>query len=507
MPDLTDLQVDALLKEARRNRDKAYDFTRQNDEEARDDLKFVAGEQWHRADLDDRNNDGRPALTINQMPQFVRQVTGDIRLNRPSIKVRPVDSGADKEKADILSGLIRHIEYQSRALRAYVTAAESAARCGIGHFRIVTEFSDDSSFNQDIRIRSIRSPFAVSWDPASEEDDRSDAMWCFVVSEVDNETFKAQWPDASLSGWSKEDREWDETLWRTRDTVTVAEYWRKERKVRTLCLLESGETIDTTDFTDEQTALLPIVRKRTVDSHKVMQYLITDMEILEGPFEWIGKDIPIIPVLGEQVHIGERTVRHGMIRFAKDSQRQYNYWQTTATESMALAPKSPYLATQDQIEGYESMWNSANKKNYSVLMYKHDPQVPGPPVRNSPPEFPVAAANMMQTAAQDMHRTTGIYPPSLGAQGNETSGRAISLRQSEGDVGTYVYVENTAYAIETAGRQMVDIIPKVYDAERVVRILGEDDAETTLVLNQIVGQDDDGPIMANDITLGRYDVV
>ena len=504
-----------ILREALLNRDKAHDDVRENNEEAHEDLKFVAGEQWHDADRQSRADDGRPALTINKMPQFIRQVTGDIRLNRPSIKVRPVDSGADVPIAKIYTGLIRNIEYQSKALQAYVTAAESAARCGIGHFRIVTEFSDDSSFEQDIRIKRINNPFAVLWDPGAEEQDRSDANWLFVLSEVDIDSFKAQWPKAGTSGFESEQVDYDSTLWRTKDTVTVAEYWRKEKVQKTLALLPTGETVDLEGLTvtgDEivtPEGNIPIVRRRTVDGHNIVQYLITDAEVLDGPFEWMGRDFPIIPVVGEEIHLGERVVRHGIIRYAKDSQRQYNYWQTNATETMALAPKSPFIATAEQVEGYEEMWNTANVKNHSVLLYKSDPNNPAPPQRNAPPDMPVAAVNLMSVAGQDMHSTTGIYPSSLGAQGNETSGRAISLRQTEGDVGTYVYIQNLAYAIEQAGRILVDIIPKVYDTERIVRVLGEDDSDEAVAINKATDQRDaeGNPIFLNDITVGRYDVV
>ncbi len=502
-----------LLSEARKNRDKAEDHVRENNAEAEEDLRFVAGEQWHESDLQERQTDGRPALTINRMPQFIRQVTGDIRLNSPSIKVRPVDSGADKDLAKTLTGLIRNIEYQSKAMQAYINGAESAARCGIGHFRIVTEFSTDSSFEQDIRIRRINNPFSVQWDPSAEEHDRSDAGWVFVLSEVDIDAFKEQWPKAATSGWETEKTDYTVSLWRTRDTVTVAEYWRKEEVTKTLAQLETGEVMDVTDVKvidnviQTEAGPVPIVRIRSVKTHNIVQYLITDQEVLEGPSPWIGKDFPIIPVLGEEIHLRDRVVRHGMIRFAKDSQRQYNYWQTHATETMALAPKSPYLATDTQIEGHEAQWEQANRKNYSVLIYKSDPNNPGPPQRNPPPDLPVAAISLMQVSANDMHAETGIYPSSLGAEGNETSGRAISLRQREGDVGTFVYVQNLSYAIEQAGRILIDIIPKVYDTERIVRVLAEDDSEEVVTLNTPGFNNKGEATLLNDITVGRYDVV
>ena len=503
---LSDSEKQDLLKEARENRDKAEDFDRMNAEEAREDLRFIAGEQWDEADINQRREDGRPYQTINQLPQFVNQITGDVRLNPPSIKVLPAEEG-DSAIAQIYTGLIRNIEYQSNATRAYITASESSIRCGIGHFRIVTEFADDDTFNQEIRIKRVVNPFSVLWDPTAQKFDRSDAGYCFLLEEMDRDAFKAKYPNAVVSEFDRKDTEHNVNRWVTRDTVTVAEYWRKEKITKKLGQLRSGEVVDLTDMGEGEAGPLDIIQTRDVDSHKVVQYFITDSDVLEGPLPWVGRHIPIVPVIGQEIHIGERVVRHGIVRFAKDAQRNYNYWQTAATETMALAPKSPYIATEKQVANHPE-WDDANRRNYSVLTYAADPDAPGPPTRNPPPDVPVAAFNQMQVAAQDMRATIGLHDPNLGAVGNETSGLAISLRQSQGNVGTYVYIDNLAAAIEYAGRQLVDIIPKIYDSQRIVRVMGESDDSELVTINQTIGVTPaNEPILINDLAVGKYDVV
>ena len=108
-------------------------------------------------------------------------------------------------------------------------------------------------------------------------------------------------------------------------------------------------------------------------------------------------------------------------------------------------------------------------------------------------------------AADDLKAVTGIHDASLGAPGNETSGRAILMRQREGDVGTFVYIDNLARAIRHAGRILVDLIPHIYDTERTMRILGEDGGETFAVINQ-AALGPDGPVVLNDLSAGKYDV-
>lgn len=495
---------DDVLREARARFERTWTAEREARAEALEDLKFRAGEQWPDEALQERRAALRPILTINRMPQFVRQVTGEIRQNRPAITVRPVDSGTDPALAATMAGIIRHIEQASDAQAAYVTAAESAAVCGIGHFRIVTEYASDDGFEQDVRIRRMRNPFAVWWDPEAQEITREDARWCFVTERIPLADFKARFPKARTEGFEQGNREGGADRWWDGETVRVAEYWVKRPATRTLAQLEGGETVDVTDMAQEARAALLIVRTRRAEMHRVVRYLISGVEVLEGPDEWAGRYIPVVPVVGEEVHVGDRTVRHGIVRYAKDPQRLYNYWRTAAAESVALSPRAPWLVTPRQIEGQKAQWESANRGNPPYLLYSPDPAAP-PPQRIEPAYPPVALFQEAGIAADDMKAVTGIYDAGLGAQGNETSGRAILMRQREGDTGTYVYVDNLSRAIRHAGRILVDLIPRIYDTERALRILGEDGSEEFAVINHVV-PGADGPVTLNDLGAGKYDV-
>jgi len=505
---------DGVLDLARKRFERVWRKEQDQRAEELDDLKFRAGEQWPDDIAAQRKSEERPMLTINLMGKFVRQVTGDIRLNKPSIKVRPAGGEADADMAETLSGMTRHIEQASDAQSAYITAAESAANCGIGHFRILTQFSDDDTFEQDIRIKRVRNPFSVYWDPGAEELTKSDASWCFVTERLQKEDFEAQWPEARSADFEAAGITEDFTGWERDDTVRVAEYWIKRPITRKLVLLESGETLDVTDYDKAMLGDLEITRKRDVKTHRVEWYKMSGAEILEGPMPWAGKHIPVIPVVGEEIHIGDREVRHGIIRFAKDSQRLYNFSRTMAAEAISASPKAPWLITAAQIEGNKPAWDNANKGNPAYLTWTPDPEAPGAPQRNQPPTLPTALFSEAQFASDDMNGTTGIFPPSLGAQSNETSGVAIRERKLEGDVGTFVYIDNLARAISHGGDILVDLIPKIYDTERIVRILGEDDTEDFVPINVPVLNrdgtaklDDNGQqVLANDVSAGKYDV-
>ena len=498
-----EVDEDEFMRALRERHHLAIDAERTNREQALEDLEFKAGEQWPDDIRSEREADGRPCLTINRMPQFIRQVTGDIRINKPAIKVRPVDDKADPELAEVFTGITRHIEQASKARVAYVTAGDNAASSGMGHFRIVTEYADDDVFDQDIRIKRMPNPFNVVWDPSSIEITREDARYCFVTDKVSKDEFKRRWPDKSLSEFEHLEDLDHLAEWAEDEDIRYAEYWLKVPAKKTIYQLINGQVVD------ELPLGMEAVKTREVDTYSVVQYIVSGVEVLEGPNEWAGKHIPIIPVIGEEINVGERIVRHGVIRFAKDPQRLYNYWRSTTAETIALSPKAPYIGTDTMFKGHEQEWARANRHNVPYLAFKSDSKMPGErPQREAPPMMSSALVQETGVAADDMKAVTGIYDAGLGARSNETSGKAIMARQMEGDVGSYVYMDNLSIAIGYAGEQLVDLIPKIYDTERVVRLLNEDDSEAYARVNQQAVDPETGEmVIINDLSAGRYDVV
>jgi hypothetical protein len=492
-----------LLHTALERYRQAVSADRQNRDEALDDLKFLAGEQWLPEVERQRTADGRPCLTINRLPQFVRQVTGDIRLNTPAIVVRPVDGGADPKMAETLSGLIRNIESVSDADAAYIQAAEHSVACGMGHFRVSTRYEDDDAWQQAISIEGLKNPFSVIWDPLAVKLTREDARYCFVAERVDRKAFREMFPDSATTGIDNPvASDWQD--WANTDTVLIAEYWVKKPVTRVLARMPDGQVLD---LTGQPPALVEMARAdggdvRMAEGHAICSYLITANEVLAGPFEWPGKYIPIVPVIGTEITVGDRVVRSGMVRYAKDAQRSFNYHRSAEVETVALQPKAPFIATVEQIRGLEEDWDRANQDNISVLRYNPDPLAPGPPTRVAPPLLSQGLAQLSAEAADDMKAVTGIYDAALGARSNETSGRAILARQREGDVGSFHYIDNLSKAIAHAGRILVDLIPRIYDHERVVRVLGEDGCFEIARINV---ETPDGRRL-NDLSVGRYDV-
>ncbi len=499
--------TDDLVKEAKDFADAAYQKDRVNREKALVDLQMLAGDQWSSRDRQDRENLGRPVLTVNRLIQPVKLVSNSIRQATPSVKVGPVDNEGDNGLAAIYAGLIRQIQRTSRATWVYGNAAGHAAACGIGHFRIKTAYVDDDIFDQEIRVELIRHPLAVLWDPGAVEPDRSDANSCMVFEFVPRGDWEKRFPDAAKTQFDMpETMNGGSFQWYAKDHVVVAEYWRKVPVKKRLGLLDTGEVIDLTDVAQLEPGK-NVVREREALSHKLEQVLLSGSERLTEVSDWPGKWIPIIPVIGSEIPLEQEIVRHGLVRHAVDSQRMYNYWRSSAAEWIQQGPKAPFLTTPEEIGPFKDLWDSANTTPRPYLLYNRDPANPqAKPYREQPPQPPQAFWQEGQMTADEIKATTGLFDASLGARSNEVSGKAILARQAEGEVSNFEYADNLGISVQHAGRVMVDLIPKIYDTERIVRILDEEEREQFVPINQTAMGDRGKPVLVNDLTVGKYDI-
>ena len=482
-----------ILSTARARLNMAISAYSESREDEIDDLKFFAGSpdnhwQWPadvlatRGAVQGQTINARPCLTINKLPQHVRQVTNDQRQNRPAIKIIPVDDKADTEVADIFDGLMRHIEYISDADVAYDTACENQVAYGEGYIRILTEYCDSDSFDQDIKIGRVRNSFSVYMDPTIQDPCGSDASWCFITEDILKEDYERMFPDASPISTLQTLGVGDQSLsqWINEDTVRIAEYFYVEHEKKTLNLYPGNVSLFEGTPEDKQMKLMGMkpVRTRQADVKKVKWCKINGYEILEEQ-EWAGKFIPVVRVVGNEFEVDGRIYVSGLVRNAKDAQRMYNYWVSQEAEMLALAPKAPFIGYGGQFEGYEQQWKTANTQNWPYLEVNPDVTdgqgaVLPLPQRALPPMAQTGLIQAKMGASDDIKSTTGQYDSSLGATSNERSGRAILAREKQGDTGTYHYVDNLARAVRHIGRQIVDMAPKIYDTQRIARIIGMD---------------------------------
>lgn len=590
-----------IIDKAMKNLKKAVDADEHNRSSAIDDLNFANGEQWSSEEKKRRSDKGRPALTLNFLPKFIDQVVGDMLHNTPSIKLKPIDSKSDVNIAKIRQGIINSVEYLSNSKGIYGYAAKQMVTCGYGGWRILTRYTEENPFLQEMYLEGIRNPFLIYMDPSSKDQNYADAKWGLLLEKMPKEEFEDMYPKATLpSDGMKVGQGLANELWYDGDNVTVAEYFVKTQEKVNMVQLEDGRVMSEEEYKEikkewkedfkeflagveeeftqpfqpiqEPSAgatvdgsmpppivtnpeapaappmpqLLPqepdkedlepkIAKRKSTEVTVIKHYIMTCCEILSGGTEgkkFPGKFIPLVLLKGKELNIEGKNYVYSLIRNAKDPQKLINYWNTAAAETIALAPKAPWVATPKQIEGHESAYASANVENFPVLLYNVDPEAPGAPQRQGAGQPPTAIFEQIRRGEDNLKSVIGMFNADVGGPTSQQTGVAMAAAQRPGDIATFEFSENLARAVLYTGRVMNEMIPEVYDTERDVRIRNLDETETFVPVNTTVGDamktvineperfngidqsklrdmfaKDGKDAKYNDITVGKYDVV
>jgi hypothetical protein len=465
-------------------------------QDALDDLEFSVGNQWPEDIRTQRTTEGKPCITMNRLPQTIRYVTNEQRQQRPAAQINPVGNGASKERADIRQGIIRHIEVNSEADIADDTAFDAMVRCGFGWQRVVTDYVDDESDDQELFIRWIKNGFTVYADPTTMMPDKSDMDYAFIVEDMSVEEFKHEYPDsalASIRDWTSLGDAPPEWANSEKQTIRVAEYFYVEKEGR---------------------------------KRKVKWAKISAIDILEGnkdktegsywPGENASRYIPLVKVVADDLDVNGRTHQSGLVRHMKEPMKMYNVMISAMTQAAMLAPNAPFIMVEGQDEGHEEMWRLANRRMDSRLVYKNVSLngAPAPaPVRNNT-EPPIQAFGaILHQCELDLQACAGVYNPALGKQEHsDQSGVAITRLQRQSDLATLNFSDNLARSIRYRTRILLDNIPKVYDTPRVMRILNPDGTSRHVVTH--VGDEQAGAAnemltediqQVFDLGVGTYD--
>lgn len=518
---------DKIIAEAQRRFKQCEEWESRARKLFLEDIKFANadsdnGYQWPNEIRRNRDVDERPCLTINKTRQHNLQIINDAKQNKPRAKVNPVGNGATYEASQVFEGIFRHIEYISNATVAYDTATSFQVQGGIGYWRIVTDYLGNDNFDQEIFIRRIKDPLTVYIDPDINEVDGSDARYGFIFDDMPLDEFRATYPEYRDMGG-------DTALgnaegWIDKNHIRVAEYYRRTENKDQLISFTDPRTgraalLRRGDIPDEIINGIidhPSTRSREIKTWKVEWFLIIGDEVAERR-DWAGEYIPIVRIIGEETIINGELDRKGHTRCLRDPQRIYNYWASSAVEHVALQSKTPYVADARAIENLEQYWETANTVNHSVLPYNgigDDGEPIAAPQRQEPPQMAMAYVQGMQIAQQEMAMVSGQYESSFGQKSNEQSGVAIQERQRKGENANYHFIDNLAIGIRFTGKILIDLIPKIYDTPRILRIIGEDGEESHVQIDPQAAQSYQVHKQKIDETVqgifnpnvGRYDV-
>lgn len=511
---------DDFLKEVMEKWEYATDAEEYNRDRMLSDLRFANGDQWpdHIRRIREGDAGGRPCLTINKYPAFERQVINDIRQMRPAIKIRPAENDTSGETANVMNGIIKSIEMSSNAEQAYDWAAMYACRIGRGYFKIITDYKDDFSFDQEIRIERVRNPFDISLDPDHREHTAADMMWAFETFRISRKEYEERFPDAPTR-WpgekkprtktSRSSHTWSEwpgdhtgqsmQRWYEDDSIRIAQFYEVQEIERVISLIIdpiSGMQMIADGNVDGA------IQTRKLKDRRIKMYTMTPIEVLSED-DIPGKYIPIVPVTGEEVDIEGRIYYKGMVRDMRDSQVEINLMRSTSVEQIALQPKSPWVGPKGSFKNPK--WNNANRNNYSYLEY----EIVNPgmkPERQMPTPIHPGLQEEIRIATEELKEISGIYQAGLGAKGNEIAGVAINGRKLESDISNFHYMDNLARSMRMCGTILVHMIPEVMAGPKLVTTVEVDGSNKPVMINQPYIDEETGKDQFFDIDNGKFDV-
>lgn len=496
---------DTLLEEIRTEHERFKRYWRPIFDEGDTDMRFIAGDPWDPEERQKRYKK-RLCLGMDQLGQYVNQLVNEVKANPRAIKVLPSGDGADDKMAERRAELIRGIEYRSNAQLAYTWGFQNAVQRSYGSWRVTTKYVSDSNFDQELVIQRILNPNTVLLDPYAQERDFSDMERAFVITTMSKERFQKEFPNADVKSFSSEVA----PGWLSDESVQVAEYWRVEKKSKTLYLLPDGQV---TEFLPP--GIKP-VKKRDSTTNKIKQHLTNGVEILDT-INWPGEYIPIIPCFGRELWIADggstKRVFMSLIRLGRDGQMLYSFMRTNEAEEAKMAPKAPFVGIEGQFEGHETEWTDVfdQPKAYLEVKGKTDAtgdQILGPPTRPQfQPNFQ-AYSFAAEDSRRDIQAAMGITSlPTATQRQNEKSGIALQRIEAQMSKGSYDFLDSYEIALQHTGRILNALIPTYYDKPRDVGIQKTDGAYGTLRIN------DQGYTNPNtkrteffDMTKGKYNV-
>ena len=457
-------------------------------------------------------NQNKPRYTFDMTCPIVDQVAGEIEQADFDIRVSPAGGDATKDVALTYDGIIRNLENISNAKDVYTSAARGMITTGYDGWRIVQKYADDNSFDQDLMIEKIHNFIDRVWfDPAAEQQDKSDARYCFVLHPVAKDEFDKRWPESN--GISVPDDRDGEAYYDKAEVVVIGELLYVEKEERELVLMSNGQTYEADDDFEkvvDDMALVGVteIKRRKRKVNKVCSRFFDNDGWLGDDKDTVFNRIPVIPVYGNYKIIENKTVYSGVVEKLMDSQRVLNYSMSREIEEGALAPRAKYWMTLTQAAGHEDSLSTMNTNSDPVQFYNVDPEMPGPPQQNGGAMVNPGLRTISEAMRGMIGYSAGMFASNMGDNPGLQSGVAIRSLQNKGDNATFKYNKAVQVAIAATGKVLVDAIPKVYDTERTMRILYEDNSFEMATINQpVIDQQTGEVVMLNDLSQGVYDVI
>jgi hypothetical protein len=512
----------AKLEEIKDRQDRAWSTTQDVRERSADDLMFARVTQWDDS-LDWCNLEYRGEFNLIWKER--QRLLSEMRANEISPNFKPQD-GADPDAADILNGMFRTDMRNNMSKEAVDVAVGDMIDAGFGAWRLVTEYanSDNDLDNRQVirRVPIHEANNMVFFDSGAKRMDKSDAMWCSVLTQLDEDSFKNLAEEYGFdadcpSNFSSPAKSYV-FPWRTNtNKYVIGEYYERVKKSERIVIMEHpalGTQVfkrsEIKDVLDDMMAVgWATIGQKKREYYCVDKYLVSGERILYGPERIAGEHIPIVPLYGNWYFVEGTEVWSGITRLAKDPQRLYNMQMSYLADIAAKGPRRKPIFTPKQVQGLGRMWEGQNNYPYYLLNDTDsagNPLPPGPLGYIEPENVPEATAALIQATRQNVEDVTSPGMPQ-DVLDPSASGKAIMAVQSRIDNQSFVYLDNLATALRRDGEIYASMARAIYDTPREVALTGPDGSESrAMLMEQIQDMATGQWVTLNDISKGAFEV-
>jgi hypothetical protein len=495
-------------------------YFNENITRGKDDVNFTIRDQWTAVERSEFSRLFKPAMTFNKLYDNVKKLVGEERKNKPDLIVRSLTGKASQDQINLRADLVRTISYQSQNDLVYQAAYKSALMMGFGAFQICLDYESPLSFNQVVRYETIPDPTRTAFDPTALKPHKGDGNYCVRNYVFTREEFFATYPYVTNPVSYVDPYMLLDFQWTTRDTITVADYYRKEWFPLIIYKLSNGMVVTKEEWEQLQKKLHlqekiaegsevanilakdrpRIVDKRQTQDYRVMHYRMIRDQIIDFS-EWPSKQLPIIFVDGDSYWIEGRQYTKSFIHEARDAQKLLNYSRSETAAELKNRRREQWMATPDNIKGNEQQWRNPEVQA-GALIAQPDPKTGQMPIKSPAWDINQGLFATSQAATQDIREILG-YSEAESMQSRDISGEAKRQRQIESSMSAYVFRDNLNQAIEQGGRVVNDLLNHIFGEEERHFVVAKRDGRTEpLVINQRMN---DGTI-ANQLGEGDFDV-
>ncbi len=247
-----------------------------------------------------------------------------------------------------------------------------------------------------------------------------------------------------------------------------------------------------------------ILESRKTKRSKIIHYKIAGDYVLDES-EFPAEDLPVIFVDQRSYYDKNgKQICCSFIQDAIDAQRYLNYLGTQCAYILKISRYDQFIGSKKNVQSLDTqdIWKNPLAAQ-GLLIYDESPSG-ARPEQLKQPELSQSLMLQYQRAIEDMYTSTGLYPSRLGQEGNEISGAAIDARTRQGSYSTFVAFNSINRAITAGGQIVNQMVPRVYDTERVLNLMTPDRGRQNITINQ--EQDDYGEIIKNDLRKGSFEV-